>query len=348
MGCIHSRADGAQTEGTTKYLTQDKLSFEQEFKLLLLGAGESGKSTVAKQMKILFLNGFTKDERRTYSSIIFNNTLVSIKALAVMAHELKIPLQNQDLADKMRRFEVQYFSGKMDVELGAMVKELWADKGIKEVYKRQNEFQLNDSAAYYLDAIDRLMKSDYVPTEEDVLKSRANTTGVIETEFRISKTEFKVVDIGGRRSERKKWMHCFQDVSAVVFVTAISEYDLKLYEDDATLRMHESLKLFKEIVNTQLFSGEKGKYADIIIFFNKADLFRKKIQNIDLNVCFPEYTGGCDFDNAYQFIENKFLECNENPNRHIYTHLTCATDTENIAFVFQAVRQIQVQNLSLL
>jgi len=65
-----------------------------------------------------------------------------------------------------------------------------------------------------------------------------------------------MVDVGGQRSERKKWMHCFQDVTAVIFCVALSEYDLKLYEDDTTNRMHESLKLFKEICNSKWFFGD--------------------------------------------------------------------------------------------
>lgn len=64
-----------------------------------------------------------------------------------------------------------------------------------------------------------------------------------------------MVDVGGQKSERKKWMHCFQDVTAVIFCVALSEYDLKLYEDDSTYRMHDSLKLFKEICNNTWFKG---------------------------------------------------------------------------------------------
>ena len=64
-----------------------------------------------------------------------------------------------------------------------------------------------------------------------------------------------MVDVGGQRSERRKWMHCFQDVTAVIFCVALSEYDLKLYEDDSTMRMDDSVKLFKEVCNNKWFKG---------------------------------------------------------------------------------------------
>jgi len=130
-------------------------------------------------------------------------------------------------------------------------------------------------------------------------------------------------------------MHCFQDVTAVIFCVALSEYDLKLYEDDQTNRMHESLKLFKEICNSRWFTD-----TAMILFLNKRDLFEEKIKRVDLNLCFEEYIGGCNYDNALAFIKDKFLQQNENPKKHIYTHSTCATDTDNIHVVFNAVKDI--------
>lgn len=91
---------------------------------------------------------------------------------------------------------------------------------------------------------------------------------------------------GGQRSERKKWMHCFQDVTAVIFCVALSEYDLKLQEDDTTNRMMESIKLFKDICNSKWFTQ-----TSMILFLNKKDLFAEKIKQVDLRVVFPEYTG---------------------------------------------------------
>jgi hypothetical protein len=48
--------------------------------------------------------------------------------------------------------------------------------------------------------------------------------------------------------------------------------------------------------------------------------------------------GGNDFDSATSFIRDHFVSCNKEPTRAVFTHLTCATDTTNIRFVFAAVK----------
>lgn len=92
--------------------------------------------------------------------------------------------------------------------------------------------------------------------------------------------------MGGQRNERKKWIHCFENVKAVIFVCSLSEYNQKCYEDDTTNRMRESLMLFDDISNNKFFQT-----TPIILLFNKEDLFKEKIKKFDLNVCFPEYKG---------------------------------------------------------
>ena len=93
------------------------------------------------------------------------------------------------------------------------------------VYARRNEFQLNDSAQYFLSDVGRLCAPDYVPSDQDVLRSRVKTTGIVKIEFVVNKTTFRMFDVGGQRSERKKWIHCFDNVTTVLFIMALSEYD---------------------------------------------------------------------------------------------------------------------------
>jgi len=265
-----------------------------------------------------------------------------MRALINAAKDLGINLSSASMeaAARLGSDDLSMINESLSAQTVADVKQLWGDAGVKSAYQRQNEFQLNDSAAYYFDAIDRLADNSFIPTEQDVLRSRAKTTGIIEIEFTIQKTKFKMVDVGGQRSERKKWLHCFQDVTSVIYCSALSEFDLKLYEDDSTNRMMESLQLFGEVCNNKWFVN-----TAMILFLNKKDLFAEKIKKVDLNVCFPQYQGGKDFDKATSYIKERFLAENKNPRKHIYVHVTCATDTDNINVVFNAVKDIILQGI---
>ena len=127
-------------------------------------------------------------------------------------------------------------------------------------------------------------------------------------------------------------------MTALIFCVATSEYDQKLYEDERVNRMHESITLFEEICNCQWFSE-----TSIILFLNKSDLFKEKIKHVDLAVCFDDYTDGCDYDAGIKYLTNKFMSLNKSSEKMIYSHVTCATDTTNIKYVFKAVRDIVVR-----
>ena len=81
----------------------------------------------------------------------------------------------------------------------------------------------------------RILDANYVPHEQDVLRSRVQTTGIIETNFRVDKLIYRMVDVGGQRSERRKWIQCFDDVQAILFICALSGYDMTLFEDNKTV-----------------------------------------------------------------------------------------------------------------
>jgi len=166
------------------------------------------------------------------------------------------------------------------------------------------------------------------------LRCRSRTTGIVETEFQIKNDYFKIMDVGGQRSERKKWIHCFEDVTAVIFVAAINEYDQTLYEDNSTNRIMEALDLFDKTCNSKWFVN-----ANIILFLNKRDLFEDKIKKVDLKVCFPDYKDGCNYHAASEYLMNKFKEQNKQPKLKIYGHITCATDTNNVKFTMDSVKK---------
>lgn len=321
-------------------LRKQKKTIGEEIKLLLLGAGDSGKSTFAKQMKILFLEGFSDDERRPYKEVIHSNVILSIRMILLF-------LQRTD-PDKLSAPELKaevdlltsgdiLFEEEITPELRDAIMKVWALEATKKSFENKGNLQVIDTASYYFDHVERLADSDYIPSIQDILLSRARTTGIVEIQFTTQEgVRFRMVDVGGQRSERKKWIHCFQDVTSIIFFVSMSEYNLSLTEDAAVNRMHESLLLFEEICSCPWFDGKS-----IILFLNKVDLFKEKIQKVDLNVCFKEYTGGLEYNAASTYMKEQF--CKAAKEKKVYCHFTMATDTENISFVFSAIRDIVVR-----
>jgi GTPase SAR1 family protein len=220
------------------------------------------------------------------------------------------------------------------------MKRLWADQGVQKCYARNNEYQLNDSAKYYLDSIDRISHLKYAPSEQDVLRTRVKSTGVVEMPFQYNGTNFKLCDVGGQRSERKKWIHCFENVNCVLFCVALSAYDQTLREDSDVNRMQESLKLFGSILNNRWFMN-----TSIMLLLNKKDLFEKKIKVSPLTVCFPDYEGGSSSVEASTYIQVQFESLNERQHeKDIYTHVLCATDSTDMKRVMDSVLDVTIQN----
>lgn len=329
-----------------KQLRKEKQKREKEIRLLLLGAGESGKSTIAKQMKILHLSGFTADERRAWREVVHTNVLASTCALINGARKLKIKIQNQDAAQNI----ISYCSGTSEdttdnfltltPQLAEDIKLLWADSGIQAAYARSSEFQLDDSAGYFITHVDRLADRNYQPTDEDMLRARLRTTSVTETEWSIDGMDFRMIDVGGQRGERSKWIHHFSDVTAIIFCAAISEYDQVIREDGCTNRVQEALNLFRSICTSNFLQG-----IPIILFLNKKDLFEEKIKHVDLKVCFRDYTGRADFTEASEFVKKKFLDIAKEAGTRVFPSITCATDTDNVLLVWDAVKDIIMREI---
>jgi hypothetical protein len=125
-----------------------------------------------------------------------------------------------------------------------------------------------------------------LPTEQDVLRVRVPTTGIIEYPFMLENITFRMVDVGGQRSERRKWIHCFENVTSIMFLAALSEYDQVLVESDNENRMEESKALFRTIITYPWFQN-----SSVILFLNKKDLLEEKIMHSHLVDYFPEYDG---------------------------------------------------------
>lgn len=330
-----------------------------QIRLLLLGAGESGKSTVVKQMELVYRKGFDSEQRHYYRIVIRHNLLESIESMVKAMSTLSIQYEKEQSFEGYNRLidPLMDIDQEVDIELGpAEVKcidELWTDAGIQKCYTRSNEYQLLDSTSYFIEAIGRLSQPNYVPTDQDILHSRVVTKSIVETKFYHGKNEYLVIDVGGQRGERRKWIGAFEGVTAIIFVTAASAYDQCLQEDGTRNRTTESLQLFESICNSPWF-----RHTSIILFLNKVDIFVNKFKGASLIKVFPKfkdwknerdpemeevYEGRDDPARGLDFIAEQFGKVCKHPEKTIYLHHTCVLDTEAFQVLFVAVADIVIK-----
>jgi len=330
----------------SKELLQDKKVDLNVKKLLFLGSGGSGKSTLFKQLRTIHGQGFQEKDRQGYKDHIYSQIIEQMKTLISAVEDLKeqdsekfgnlkLSEDGQEAAEMMDNVR-----GDVDVndEVANSIEILWKEEAIKEAFGERAKLKVDDSSEYFFNEVRRIAVRGYVPTDKDILMVRHRTTGVVEQKFDIHSTTFHVFDVGGQRSERKKWIHCFEHVTAVIFVASLAAFNEIMYEDEQCNSMVDSLELFNEICNLRWFLN-----TAMILFLNKQDEFARRIQLFPLTVCFPEYDGAQEYEPCVAYIRLQFESQNSNPkDKQIYTHVTLATDKNNVERVFGDVQHIVI------
>uniref|UniRef100_A0A7N9CYX5 G protein subunit alpha 12 n=1 Tax=Macaca fascicularis TaxID=9541 RepID=A0A7N9CYX5_MACFA len=190
---------------------------------------------------------------------------------------------------------------------------LWRDSGIREAFSRRSEFQLGESVKYFLDNLDRIGQLNYFPSKQDILLARKATKGIVEHDFVIKKIPFKMVDVGGQRSQRQKWFQCFDGIT--------------------------SMNIFETIVNNKLFFN-----VSIILFLNKMDLLVEKVKTVSIKKHFPDFRGDPHrLEDVQRYLVQCFDRKRRNRSKPLFHHFTTAIDTENVRFVFHAVKDTILQ-----
>eukprot|EP01113_Clastostelium_recurvatum_P009935 TRINITY_DN1484_c0_g1_i1.p1 TRINITY_DN1484_c0_g1~~TRINITY_DN1484_c0_g1_i1.p1 ORF type:complete len:365 (-),score=78.01 TRINITY_DN1484_c0_g1_i1:57-1151(-) len=342
MGCTESRHDhtveGQNHKAVEAYLKDARAQDMLDFKVLLLGAGESGKSTVIKQLKSIYKTTMDEAELQSYAINIHKNTLQSMHVLLDAAANLGIVIKDPKMAARAETVvscSLDIDLKRLPVEVGEAIEALWTDPDIKEVWSRRSEFWFLDATPYYFENVARFIEDTYTPNEEDIIMTRVRTTGIAVTEFDEGPVHYRVVDVGGQRNERKKWMHCFDDVKCLLFVVNLAGYDQVMFEDPSQNRMVEALQLFAQIVNTPGFEN-----IPIFLFLNKKDIFEQMVQQIPLSKCFPEYSGGLDPNSAFEFISEQFKRKMNNPDKPLYVKYIAARFKRDVRYTWDEVKQV--------
>lgn len=176
------------------------------FQLLCLGAGESGKSTIIKQLVFLHKQQVVSDEeKQAYVRVLHGNVLTCISTLLKEAADFGYEMDEtaQRHAEIVESFDSRQL---LTLEVVQSIEYLWLQcPAISATYARRNEFWILDGSEWYFNNAYRFLEEGYRPNEEDMIMARKRTTGVVETQLKYGSVAWSVVDVGGQRSERRKW-----------------------------------------------------------------------------------------------------------------------------------------------
>jgi len=352
-------------------------------KYLLLGAGSCGKSTLFRQLKCLYGDGFeAKDEAFSTRAIRTNCVLdillllrksldlfeldevrhsecrIDLEAMPHLLPLIQIVLEHQ--TDSFQDLSARHADDGWLEALGRAIACLWALPQVQATYKRRELFCIAANIDFFLSRATEVFAPSFRSSYEDFVRSRITTTSISDALYTVEGIRFHVFDVGGQRSERQKWIHLFEGITAVIFVAALDHFCSKLFEDESKNALEESLDLFEEIVNSKWFQR-----THFILYLNKRDLFRQRIRDgKSLRLFFnadsyrprnpahfeeysgPEFvaTGDAQADEqrldevveaASAFVLGQFLRRNQFPERTFSVHKAMtATDGEVVRSAF--------------
>ncbi|KAL2916668.1 hypothetical protein HK105_203782 [Polyrhizophydium stewartii] len=338
---------------------RDQLRKNRDPRILILGSGDSGKSTFIKQLKILHGGGYCDDERKIFRSLILENIRDSILSIVATASENGIHFTNSETKKHIDEIFAYYRVGtdeiaryKLTKQIASTIFAVWSDSEIQDVFKRRAELKASvmvpDNAQYFLGNVEKFGDMQYLPSNEDILNTRSMTTQITETIFEIEKVNYHFFDVGGQQKYRKQWTPFFDTVDSILFIASIASYDQFLTEDPSINRMVDAIQLFSEIARHPLL-----KHIPITLFLNKKDLFEKKVPFSDVVKHFPDFKGTAgNVKHAAKFFQKQFeTECSDQ-NKQLFIHYTCCTDTEAmeviVVTVIQAMLKKEFQSIGML
>jgi len=328
-----------------------KASAEQNHvRILLTGTADAGKSTFLRQLLLEY--GTNQQELDTIAQesveVLRDNVVSVVKDVVAFAKANDQTLtgcSDKDLAKIERASTLNDEIVKIIVK----IRDIPSFQTILESHGEVMHVQGGvTGATYFLQNVERFAAEDFAPTRTDMIFLRKRTRGTNEIHFKYKSVMFTLVDVGGQRSERRTWLQCFSDVTGIIYLVALNEYDLFLEEDERTNRLAESLKVWRALSTSVYLSS-----IPFLLFLNKSDLFEEKIKRVPLSKVFSDFdevvaswkdASLTTMEKSWKYIAGLFKQ-RYGGGKELHIHLTCAIDTEACKNLFDSVQKSLLTDL---
>uniref|UniRef100_A0A2N9JC99 Extra-large guanine nucleotide-binding protein 1 n=1 Tax=Fagus sylvatica TaxID=28930 RepID=A0A2N9JC99_FAGSY len=378
-----SNSCGEQLSNSISRNVPDYLEQRTLQKILLVGCNGSGTSTIFKQANILYKTvPFSEEEQETIKLKIQSNVYgylgILLEGRERFEEEILIELKKKhtcsvidpsgktDNSDEKTIYSIgprqkafsdwllkTMVSGNLEAifpaatrEYAPLVEELWNDSAIQATYNRRSELEMLPTvASYFLERAVNILRTDYEPSNLDILYAEGVTSsnGLACVDFSFSQSapednvdvadqhdsflRYQLIRVHARGlGENCKWLEMFEDVGMVIFCVSLSDYDQFSVDGNGSItnKMMQSKKFFESIVTHPTFDQ-----MDFLLILNKFDLFEEKIERVPL--------GQCDwFDDFHPVFSRPYSNSNSNSN-----NINNSPSLGHLAFYYIAVKGLE-------
>ena len=152
------------------------------------------------------------------------------------------------------------------------------------------KYSLMDNASYMFDNMPRIWKEGYAPTNQDILRARLTSTGIVTFSFKFEQDgciiPVDMHDVGGQRGERSKWLCMMEGLDMLIVVISATEYCQTLEECSSGNRLLESLQILEGVLDMPTFIN-----TPVLVLLNKVDLLDSRIAVDSPSNYFDDYEG---------------------------------------------------------
>ena len=316
-----------------RYLTAESCRLERQFKLLLLGQ-RGTKDWFWKQAKLVY-QPMTDDERRKLKPEVRRTVAQAANTyFAELSDQVSECTKKKESKDDPSTATL-YLKKSLDLEVSSddpgsvheaiqllrdpVFHNALADVGLSRANIERRVLECTDfppspchcgTPNSILGQLERVFAPRYEPVDHDELhfSSRYIASSLREVPIQRSTHLLRLIDLSNVRTERKKWIHFFEDNRCVVCVADLVQYDQYLMENSDQSVISEVMILFESIArNTTYF-----KDTPLLLLLANVAAFKERLKTAPLSKAMPDYTGKSDQE-ALNFLVDKFKKACQRP-----------------------------------